>query len=394
VTDSTRIQHIAGRVAPDLVRLRETLHRRPELAFEEHETAALLTERLRRLGLEPRTGIGGTGLTAVIEGTADGPTVGLRADMDALPVTEATGLACASEIPGRMHACGHDAHCTILIGVATVLAEMRERLHGRVLLILQPAEETLQGAAAMIADGVLDSLPMTAIFGYHCWPSLRAGAIGYHPRVIMASSDAFDVTLTGQAGHGAHPHTAVDAIVGAASFVTQAQTIVSREIAPAVPAVISIGQIEGGTARNVIAQQVTLRGTARALDPDAPPRMEAAMRRILDGVAAGHRLQATLDWRQLAPVLENHPATLARLLDAVRAELGPDNVAALPGPSMGSEDFAWFAKRLPAAHLRIGCRIEGLQTELHRANFDVHPLAIETGVRALSAALLDFLKEG
>ncbi len=384
---NSRIDGLADKIAPDLIGLRRMIHRNPELAFEERATADLLAGKLRSLGLDPKTGVGRTGIMAEIEGTAEGPTIGVRADMDALPVIEATGLSYASQSPGKMHACGHDLHSTILIGVATILASLRSELRGRVRLIFQPAEETLEGAQAMIADGVLEP-PLDAILGFHNWPALRAGAVGYHPKVVMASSDAFDVTLKGQAGHAAHPHTAIDAIVGAAAFIGHVQTIVSREVAPSIPAVITIGQIEGGSARNVIAEQAVLKGTVRALDAAAPVQIEAAMRRMLAGLGAAMRLQTAIEWRRLAPVLQNDAATLGVVLGAARAVLGPDNVVELATPSMGSEDFAWFAERVPAAHLRIGSKIDGLDTELHRANFNIDDRAITTGVRALTSAVL------
>jgi amidohydrolase len=388
-----RIDTIVEGIAPALIGLRRKIHEHPELAFEEHRTAALVADRLKGIGIEPKTGVGRTGVVGLVKGGKPGPTLGIRADMDALPVTEATNLPFASKVPGKMHACGHDAHTVIALGVAEVLNALKGELPGTVKFIFQPAEETLMGAKAMIADGVLTNPAMDVMLGYHNWPQVDAGKVGYHPTVVMASSDAFDLTIIGKAGHAAHPHTAVDTVVAAAHIVTLLQSIVSREVAPVVPAVVTIGQIQGGTAPNVIAGSVTLKGTVRALDAAASGQIEAAMRRILDGVCPGLRVSYALDWQRLAPVLRNNQDILALTLDAAREILGNDHVVPLPAPSMGSEDFAWFAEEVPAAHLRIGSRIDGLNCQVHNANYDCNDLAIPTGVRAVAYAAMKLLEQ-
>jgi hippurate hydrolase len=387
-----RIDSEVERIAGRLIELRRRLHEQPELAFQEHETAATVAAELKRLGIPVRTGVAQTGVVGLLGGDDRGPTVGVRADLDALPVTEQTGLPFASRVPGRMHACGHDVHTVIALGVAEVLSTMRDELPGRVKLIFQPAEETLEGAAAMIADGVLADPPLDYVLGYHNWPPLPAGAVGWYPKVVMASSDAFDIVVRGKAGHAAHPHTAVDAIVAASQLVTQLQMVVSREVAPAVPAVLTVGQMQGGTARNVVAEQVTLKGTVRTLDADTARQIEQAVRRMLDGLRQTMRVDVELSWKRLAPVLENDPAVLETVVGAAREILGVAQVVQMSNPSMGSEDFAWFAERIPAAHLRVGSRIEGLETQVHRSNYDCHDLAISTGVRAVSRAVLALMQ--
>jgi amidohydrolase len=214
-----RIGRIAARLTPELSELRKQLHQHPELAFEEHETAKAVSAFLSRLGVPFRTGIGKTGIVAVLEGSAPGRTIGIRADMDALPIHEQTGLPFASKIPGKMHACGHDVHTVIALGVAAALSEMKDSLKGTIKFIFQPAEETLSGARAMIADGVLDDPKMDLILGYHNWPAVPAGKVGYNAEAVMSSADAFDVALKGRDGHGAHPHLAVDALAAGAYFV-------------------------------------------------------------------------------------------------------------------------------------------------------------------------------
>jgi hippurate hydrolase len=230
------------------------------------------------------------------------------------------------------------------------------------------------------------------ILGYHNWPQVEAGKVGYLPNVVMASSDAFDLTITGKPGHAAHPHTAIDPIVAAAHIVTLVQSIVSREVAPAIPSVLTIGQIQGGTARNVIAGSVLMKGTVRTLDATASGQIEASMRRILDGVCPGLRVTYALDWQRLAPVLRNNPDMLAPTLEAAREILGDDHVVPLAGPSMGSEDFAWFAEKVPSAHLRIGSRIDGLNCQVHNADYDCNDLAIPTGIRAVAYAAIKLLE--
>ena len=384
-----RIAAVVDKRTSELVVLRRQLHQHPELAFEEHETAKAVAAFLAKLGIKYRAGIGKTGIIALIDGAKPGPTVGIRADMDALPIHEQTGLPFASKVPGKMHACGHDVHTVIALGVAAALSEMRSELHGRVKLIFQPAEETLSGAQAMIADGALDDPKMDVVLGYHNWPAVEAGKVGYNADVVMASADAFDITLKGREGHGAHPHMGIDALAAAAHFVSQVQTIVSREVKPISPAVVTIGELHAGTARNIIAGSATMKGIVRTMEAGLSEKIEQAMRRMLDGIKTGMRVDYTLDWKRVAPALRNHKPTLERLLKSAREALGAENVYELPEPSMGSEDFAWFAERVPAAHLRIGSKIDGLDTAIHRANYDCNDLAIPVGIRVMTRAVLE-----
>jgi hippurate hydrolase len=390
---NTRLSAIVDRRTDELLALRRRIHQHPELAFEEHETAKAVTGFLGKLGIPFKTGIGKTGVVAVLEGAKPGRTVGIRADMDALPVHEETGLPYASKISGKMHACGHDAHTAIALGVAAALSELRGELHGRIKFIFQPAEETLSGAAAMIKDGVLDDAPkMDAILGYHNWPPLKAGAVGYHPENVMASADAFDLTIKGRGGHAAHPHLAIDALAAAAYFVTQVQTVVSREIAPLAPAVVTIGEMHAGTARNVVAGEAVLKASVRTQEAGLSDKIETAVRRLLAGLEKSMRVETELKWQRMAPVLRNDKPTLDRVLAIARDVLGADNVVNLNQASMGSEDFAWFAERIPAAHLRIGSKIDGLDTAIHRSNYDCHDLTIPTGVKVVARAALDLAR--
>ena len=376
----------------ELIALRRSLHEHPELAFEEHETARRVAQFLERLGIACRTGVAGTGIVAMLEGAKPGPTIALRADMDALPISEAPGLPFVSKVPGKMHACGHDAHTAIALGVAAVMADARRELAGRVMFIFQPGEETLSGARAMLEDGAFDQGKPDAILGFHNWPQLATGTVGWHAGAVMASSDAFDVTLKGVAAHGAHPNLGVDAIVGAAHFIDQLQTIVSREIAPMSPAVVTIGRIQGGTARNIIASSVEMNASVRTLEADVAERIEQAVRRILEGQKTSLRMDYELKWTKLTPALRNDAATMARVVDVARAMLGDDNVLQMPLSSMGSEDYAWFAERVPSAHLRIGSKIEGHDTAIHRPDFRLNERIIPLGTKLLSRAVLDLME--
>lgn len=384
---NARISAIADRITDDLVALRRTIHRRPELAFEEKETSALVARELGKIGLEPSTGIGRTGVIGLIDSGKSGPTIGVRADMDALPIQEESGLAYASEFAGKSHACGHDVHTVIALGVARVVQELRGEFKGRLKLFFQPAEETLLGAKAMIDDGALDNPRPDFVIGYHNSPQLTAGMVGYLPDVAMASSDAFDIRLRGKAGHGAHPHQGIDAIVGAAEFVSQLQTVIAREVPPVIPAVVTIGQLNAGTARNVIAAEAVLKGGVRTLDSDVAKQIEAAIRRILNGVATSMRLLTHMEWTRLAPVVRSNPQVLPRVVDAARSIMGAQNVSELSAPSMGSEDFGWFMEAIPGAHLRIGSKIDGLDTAIHTSNYNCNDLAIPVGVKAVARAV-------
>jgi amidohydrolase len=385
------IAQASDRWSDEIIALRRRIHELPELAFEEFETAKRVQEFLSRLGIACRTGVGVTGIVALLQGGKPGPTIAIRADMDALPINEPIGLPFASKVSGKMHACGHDAHTAIALGVAAILSEMRAELAGRVMFIFQPAEETLTGAAAMLEAGALTDPVPDAILGFHNSPQLRTGSVGWHPDAVLASSDAFDVTIKGVCGHGAHPHLAVDAIVGAAQFVNQVQTLVSREIAPINSAVVTIGRIAGGTARNIIAPSVELNGTVRTLESETAAKIQAAVRRILEGLKVGMRLDYELKWTKLVPVLRNDKATMACVLNAARETLGDTNVIEMPQPSMGSEDFAWFAERMPSAHLFIGSQIDGLNTAFHRADYQLNEQALPLGMKVMTGAVLSLL---
>jgi amidohydrolase len=382
-----RIAEAAGALAPRLVDTRRDIHAHPELAFEEVRTAGIVSAELTRLGIPHRTGLGRTGVVGIIEGGRPGPTLAIRADMDALPIHEETGLDFASKIDGKMHACGHDIHTVTLLGVAEVLRDMAPMLAGRVALVFQPAEETLEGAAAMIADGAAEGFDLA--LGFHNHPDMPVGETGFARGGCLAASDRFDLVLRGRSGHAAHPEVAIDPIVAASHFVSQVQTVVSREVDPLRPAVVTIGAFSGGTTYNIIPERVHLKGTVRTLDQGTRDIAGAAIRRLVVGLEAGFRVQAALDYQSKVPPLVNDDAVLDRMLGAVSAQLGKAPVEGVP--SMGSEDFAAFAALVPAAHLRIGSGAPGRADKLHNAGYQPDEGCIPVGVQALSRAALELL---
>ncbi|HTU82079.1 MAG TPA: M20 family metallopeptidase [Candidatus Acidoferrales bacterium] len=367
-----------------VVELRRSIHRRPELGFEEHETAALVERELDALEVEHRR-LAGTGVVGVLRGALPGRVAALRADMDALPITERTGLSYASEIEGRMHACGHDAHTAMLLGAARVLAGMRERLAGTVVLIFQPAEEGPGGAEPMIAQGALDDPKVEAIAMLHVDPRLEPGAISITPGPVNASADELYLTVRGKGGHGAYPHTAADPIPATAAMILALQNIAAREVDPLKSVVVTIGTIEGGYRNNVIADEVRLSGTLRALDAEIRDALESRVRRIVDGVGTAYGVTVETRLVRGYPPVFNDVALANDFAEYVR-ERSTVRVHQLP-PTMGGEDFAYFAQRVPGLHVRLGVRSDAAQSTHpgHSALFRIDEAALPVGVQLLVA---------
>jgi amidohydrolase len=381
------IRDAAAAIAPRLVELRRDIHRVPELAFQETRTAGIVAAELARLGIAHRTGVGVTGVVGEITGGRPGPTLAIRADMDALPIHEESGVDFASTIDGQMHACGHDIHTATLLGVAAVLQQMAPRIAGSVRLIFQPAEEVLEGAAAMIADGAADGIDMA--LGFHNHPDMPVGSFGYVRGACLAASDRFDLVVQGKSGHAAHPYAAVDPIVAAAHFIAQAQTVVSREIRPLHPAVVTVGMVQGGTTYNIIPERVHLKGTVRTLHADARDTAEAALKRLAAGLETTMRVRCAMTYARKVPPLVNDDRVLEPVLAAVTLQMGA--VPEEGEPSMGAEDFAEFAARAPAFQLRIGSGAPGRDDRLHNAFYQPDERCIALGVEALSRAAVEIL---
>jgi len=375
-------------IEPQLVEARRDIHAHPEMGFEVQRTAGKVAEALRGMGLEPRTGIGRTGVIADIAGGAPGPCLVIRADMDALPIQEQTGLPFASTVPGVMHACGHDIHTATLLGIAEVLKGVAPKLRGSVRLMFQPAEEiTPSGAAAMISDGVLEGVDMALAF--HNSPALAAGTFGYNRGASTASTDNFDIEVRGSSGHAARPQTSIDPIVAAASIVMQLQTVISREIDPGQGAVLTVGHISGGTTHNIIPDTCRFGGTIRARSPEARKTAEDALRRICAGAELTMRVSCKLDFKPGVPPLMNDDGMLDAGVRSVRSQFG-DVISEL-SPGFGGEDFAYVSERVPSFHLRVGSGAPGRDDKLHNSGYQPDERCIGLGVAALSRAAVDLL---
>jgi hippurate hydrolase len=378
---------IVSEVEPALIAVRRQIHANPELSLEEFETAKLVEEQLATLGIETVRRFGGTGIAALV-GCANGLVVGIRGDLDALPIQEESGAPYASTRPGVSHACGHDAHTAIVLGIAHVMSRLKDKLPGRAMLIFQPAEEGQGGAAAMVKDGVLDWGKPDVMLGFHNWPLLPPGTVGWHPVASFASSDRFTVTLNGVSGHSAHPHLARDVIVAAAHFIGEAQTIVSREIAPLQPAVVSFGSINGGTAGNQLPDRIVIVGTARCHNDDVRKTIQDALVRIGQGVALSHRIECEVAFDGGNGPVVNDPKVLSTLVRSCEEVLGSSCIYNLGPGTMGAEDFSEFSSRVPSAHIRVGSKRGDRETMLHRSNFDLDEACIATSVRCLSYAII------
>jgi amidohydrolase len=391
------IRDATARIEAELVAIRRDIHAHPELGFQEVRTAGIVARELERLGIPHRTGIGKTGVVGLIEGGRPGPVLAIRADMDALPIQEQTGLPWESQETGKMHACGHDIHTATLIGVAAVLKDLAPRLAGTVKLVFQPAEEGVGGMAAMIADGVMEGPKVDLALGFHNHPDMAVGSFGYVHGACLAATDRFEITVAGRSGHAAYPHNTVDPIVAAASLVTQLQTVVSREVPPLRPVVVTVGMLAGGTTHNIIPDTVEIKGTVRTLHPDMRELAEAAIRRLAAGIAEGMRVRCDVTYRRGTPPLVNDDRVLDPAVAAVRRQFSDvpredgAEVIADGEPSLGGEDFALMAELVPGFQLRVGSGQPGRTDKLHNSGYQPDERCIGLGVQALSRAAFDLL---
>ncbi len=365
----------------ETIELRRDLHAHPELAFEEHRTAGIIAERLRTLGLEVHTGIGGTGVVGLLTGGRPGPTIMLRADMDALPMPEENDVPYVSQNAGVTHACGHDAHVAMLLGAARVLRERAAELQGRIAFVFQPAEEGGGGAKAMLEDGLIARFAIERAYGLHVVTMLPSGQLGLRSGPLMASVDSFDLVVDGVGGHGAMPHRSVDPVVVAAEVVGALQRVVSREIDPLEPAVVTIGAINGGTTYNVIPPRVALKGTVRSFAEATREAMEGRVRRIAEHTCASANATCSLHWHPSYPVTVNDPDEADFVRAALSEALGAERVVETP-PVMGSEDFSYFAQVVPACFYFLGGADAAHAFPNHHPAFDIDEQAMATGIAA------------
>lgn len=406
------VQAAAAKVKDQVVAWRRDFHQHPELSNREERTAAKVAEHLRALGLKPRVGIAHHGVVAIIQGGKPGPKIALRADMDALPVTEQVDLPFASKVTtqfngqttGVMHACGHDAHTGILLGVADALVAMKDELPGQVMLVFQPSEEGAPGneeggASLMLKDGLFKDFKPEAMFGLHVFSTLQAGQIGVRQGPLMAASDRFSIKIKGRQTHGSRPWGGIDPIVAAADVIGSSQTIVSRRTDIAkLPAVVTFGAIKGGIRYNIIPDEVEMVGTIRTFDEGMRAKIFADLKNVAEHVSAAHGATAVsaVPDSEGNPVTYNDPALTARMLPSLKAVAGDANVVE-PSLQMGAEDFSYYAKEVPAMFFFVGATEKGVDPVTapsnHSPQFKLDESSLDLGLRALLQVTLDYLHQ-
>jgi amidohydrolase len=379
-------------VAEELIASRRDFHAHPELGYQERRTAGIVAERLRGLGIELRENVAETGVVGLLRGARPGPTVLLRADMDALPIQESSDVPYRSTVPGVMHACGHDGHTAVLLGVARVLAGQREALAGNVKLLFQPAEEGGAGAKRMIEEGALADPEVEAAFGIHLWNDGPIGAVGVREGAFMASADSFDLTVKGQGGHAAGPHRTIDPVVTSAHLIVALQTLVSREVDPLKSAVVTVGHIQGGNVRNVIPDEVRLQGTVRTFDPGLRQTIPRRLERIARAICAAFGGDCDLEYRFGYPPLVNDAGMAEVVRAAAREVVGEEHVVVAP-QVMGAEDMSYFLESVPGCFFRIGSAnaARGLTRPHHNPSFDFDEDALPIGVEVLARTARRYL---
>lgn len=377
----------------ELAAIRRDIHTHPELAFNELRTAELVARELTRYGLEVHCGLAGTGVIGVLRKGSGTRAIGLRADMDALPLQEKNDFPHRSRDPGRMHACGHDGHTTILLGAARYLAEHRDDLDfdGTVYFIFQPAEESEGGAAVMIADGLFDRFPMEAVFGLHNWPGIPVGEMAVRPGPVMAGTCTFEVSVRGHGCHAAMPHQGVDTLVVSSQLVLALQTVVARNLHPCESAVVSVTQIHAGEAWNIIPDDAVLRGTIRSFNAETQELVERAVERLCTGIASAFGAQISVRFDHRYPPTVNSVAQSEVCRQVATALLGPDKVRTNELPSMGAEDFAYMLREKPGCYVWLGNGPGTGGCTLHNPHYDFNdeilPLGVNYWVRLVSAVL-------
>src|SRR5579864_218437 len=371
----------------ELTGWRRDIHSQPELGFEETRTAEFVAQKLEQFGVEVTRGVGKTGVVGRLRAGNSPRSIGLRADMDCLPILEANSFAHRSQNNGKMHACGHDGHTTMLLGAAKYLAATKN-FDGTVHFIFQPAEEGLGGAEAMIADGLFDRFPCDAIFGMHNRPGLAVGKFQIRPGAMMAGGAFFDINVTGVGAHGARPEAGIDPVIVGAHITTALQSIVARNVRAVDTAVVSVTQIHAGDAYNVIPERAVLRGTVRCFSKATMSLVEERMRRIAEGVAGGFGATASLDFRLLFPPLVNHADETSFIADTAAELVGSDNVNRQAGLVMASEDFAYMLERVPGAYIQIGNGDGEGACEVHNPGYDFNDGALPYGA-SLFARLVE-----
>jgi amidohydrolase len=377
----------------ELVADRRDFHAHPELGYKENRTAEIVASRLKGLGIDIRTGVGGTGVIGVMEGGKPGKTVLLRADMDGLPIQEVQDRPYASQNEGVMHACGHDGHTAMLLGTAKLLAERRSDLKGTVKFMFQPAEEGGFGAVKMLEDGLMDAPHVDAAYALHVDSLLEAGLVQVQPGPMFAAADRYTITVRGRGGHAAAPNLTVDPVVIAAHIVIALQTLISREIAPHERAVITLAQLNAGTAENIIPNTVEIKGTMRNYNPKLREYLEQRIRELSQGIASAMRASVEIDWRPGYPPLVNHESGAELVKEVADSEIG-EGTTVVREPTMGAEDFSYLLERVPGAMFRLGTMMKEWTTRKphHTVDFDMDESALPVGAAVLAGTAIKYLE--
>jgi amidohydrolase len=393
---SQRIDVEIEKIKAEVVKIRRFIHMNPELGNREFETARLISTTLQPLGLEVRTGVAKTGVVAVLRGSQPGPAVAVRADMDALPVQEMTNLPFKSLNSGIMHACGHDVHSSVVLGTALVLNALKDKVRGTVTFLFQPAEEGAPegeegGADLMVREGALDNPPAGAVFGFHVWPE-NVGTVLFAAGNVTAASSSFTITVKGKSAHGARPQEGTDAVVIAAEIVAALQTVVSRATDPTDPAVLTVGTINGGTRRNIIAERVVLEGTVRTLSEANRKKIPVLMESIVKNITGMYGADYQFEYKEALPSVFNNPELAAAMTPTLTKLLGKDRIVEWK-PQMIAEDFSYLARKVPGFYFFLGVKSPAQATAapLHSPNFNPDERSIPLGIRILSHLVLDAL---
>ena len=365
-------------LVPEMTAWRHHLHAHPETAFEEAATSAFVADKLRSFGLEVHAGLAKTGVVGVLSAGRKVDAIGLRADLDALHIAEQSGVAHASTVPGRMHACGHDGHTAMLLGAAAALARTRD-IDGTLYFIFQPAEENEGGGRVMVEEGLFERFPMRAVYGMHNWPLRPVGTIATRPGPLMGAFDIFEIVATGKGAHAAMPQTGRDPMLFAAHAIGALQTIVSRNVDPLAAAVVSVTQVHAGDTWNVIPQEVVLRGTVRSFEPAVQELVESRMRAIVSGLAATFEMTASLRYERRYPPTVNAEAETQHAIAAAKAVVGAANVDTDPTPNMGSEDFAYMLQERPGCYVWLGAGRGPGTPNVHNPHYDFNDDALAIG---------------
>ncbi len=379
----------AARIQAQIIELRRHFHMYPEPSWEEVNTSARIAEELSKLGISVRR-LAKTGLVGTLKGSKPGKTVALRADIDALSIQEETGLPFASQNKGFMHACGHDCHIACLLGAATILSKFKDEIAGTVKFIFQPAEESVEGAKLMVAEGAMDGVD--AVFGMHVLAELPVGTVNIAPGPRMASADMFKIKIEGQGGHGSAPHRGVDAILVGSALIMNLQSLVSREFNPLEPVVVHVGKLVSGDRFNIIASRAILEGTNRTFNADIRQQLPKTMQRIVDNTAAAYRATAELEYNWGCPPLVNDASLTQIVQGTVKKLYGEESLVSMP-PLTVSEDFPFYAEKAPGAYafLGVGNAEKGIGWPLHHAHFDVDENALKIGTALYAQFALDYL---